>query len=176
MARTILDEEVRLAIIQLAECPDTGGSVLAAKWRETPRDTAYLRTLTSSSQELQDARITRAALNAVKAPNSTIEVKSAALQVLASHLEPQLRPYVAGFVTHELWSLEEPRHKVGEFRVPAFFAEHTAVSYIAGREPVTGALRAEIEALFGAIVKDSTAGDLGIVAREVWSMVLRRRR
>jgi hypothetical protein len=176
MARTTLDEEVRLAIIQLAECPDTGGSILAAKWRETPRDTAYLRTLTSSSQDLLDARITRAALTAVRAPNNPIEVRSAALQVLASHLDPQLRPYVAGFLTQEVWSLEQPRHKVGEFRVPAFFAEHTAVSYTAGREPVTAALRAEIEALFAAIAKDSTAGDLGIVAREVWGMVLRRRR
>jgi hypothetical protein len=74
----------------LSNCERSAGSALAAFWLSRPSDEGVIRVLSYTSQRMHDRRIMDAVVVVVEDPSFSGELRMAALEVLASYVDPRI--------------------------------------------------------------------------------------
>ena len=120
-------------------CPDAGGELLAAKWRNPPRDSATLDILAASSKRLKDARVTEAALAAASNRSNNRAQRTKALEVLVGQVGVYL---TFGPIIQQ----GEKNLQTGETKMLDMVSasRREGVEFVNGAMPVTAALRSQI--------------------------------
>ena len=147
------------ALLDLRDCDESSGAVLARLWSVPRNDAAVLQMLVVASANVRDGRIADAALDVVKDTSRSPVDRSAALTVLGNYLNPERIGHV---------SFEQ-----GTIHVQLAMRSHVPTHH-QGSHAFDDSHRTAIITLADQLVKERVSDPLGALARLMVRMPKRR--